>query len=143
MREILFRGKRIDNGEWVEGWYLPATTVTHYGCMPETIGVSITYMLEDGFFEDTVVFPDTVGQYTGLTDKNGRKIFERDIVQFRTRGGSLFKPLYVRWYEETASFIVTESNCVRSYPMDRTWEYEVLGNFYDNIDLLKGADNVS
>ena len=127
MREILFRGKRIDKGEWVEGSLWMHIGKPHIISNANCVGCRVD--------------PSTVGQYTGLTDTNGKKIFERDIVQFRTRGGSLFKPLYVRWYEETASFIVTESNCVRSYPMDKTWEYEVLGNFYDNIDLLKGEQN--
>lgn len=74
-REILFRGKRIDNGEWVYGQYaylLNARTED---------GEPIKHMIVDGTPFGQTVDPSTVGQYTGLTDKNGRKIFEGDILR--------------------------------------------------------------
>ena len=80
MREILFRGKRLDNGEWVEGWYQPETTIKHWDGRQETIGFTITYKVEEGFLEDTLVDTSTVGQYTGLTDKNGKRIFENGYM---------------------------------------------------------------
>lgn len=132
MREILFRGKRIDNGNWVNGvpwkalngsgWYL--FQVTEIAGAERMIHVKVD--------------PATVGQYTGLTDKNGKKIFEGDIVRFKTRT-STFKPLYVRWYEETAQFLVSKRDGVRSYPMDKSWEYEIIGNIHDNPELLEGG----
>lgn len=134
MREILFRGKRIDNGEWVEGSLLLLKKPILYA--------AITYQheWEDGKLTlvRVDIDPSTVGQYTGLTDKNGKRIFEGDIVQFRT-SASTFRPMYVLWYEEGAQFVVSKPDNVRSYPMDRSWEYEGLGNIYDNPELMEGG----
>lgn len=129
MRDILFRGKRVDNGNWVEGCLIKRK---YYG---ET-----TYYI--GFIEMTSltkveVIPETVCQYVGITDKNSKKIFENDVV--KTKYGRLCQvvwassPHYQCW-----DMIGLESR--HQAPDWRDIWYkdnlEVVGNIYDN-PLLK------
>ena len=81
MREILFRGKRIDDDEWFEG-----------GVLREKDYVAITTTCPDyhGWLEFVEVIPETIGQFTGLTDKNGKKIFEGGYYQSRQRNAIVY-----------------------------------------------------
>ena len=140
MREILFRGKRLDNGEWVEGWYQHETTIKHWNGSQETVGVTIAYKVEEGFLEDTLVDPPTVGQYTGLNDKHGKRIFEGDILLLDDINGivnygtgcfcvKLSGPDYLYHNNPAIDIVLNE------YP-----GLEVIGNIHDNPEPLKGGE---
>ena len=82
MQEILFRGKRIDNGEWMEGYYAQVER-KHY----------IIEVVCENVINWHRVFPETVGQYTGLKDKDGKMIFEGDIVHIWIEDDNEFDPI--------------------------------------------------
>lgn len=123
MREILFRGKRVDNGEWAYGSYVHI--VQYKGS---------TDYIADEEPDQYVVIPETVGQYTWLTDKNGVKIFEGDIIH-----GNLGN-FVVRWSDNISGFVTGEKErthpCMNCGAMKR---YEVIGNIYDNPELMEDS----
>ena len=130
MREILFRGKRLDNGEWVEGAYCPKSCDSPFGPMLDKPSI---IKLDDpfsGFWFD--VDPSTVGQFTGLT-ANGKKIFEGDIIK------RVAAPMVVVWNKDDASFIAQysteELNLTNT--LFGSWRLEVIGNIHDNQELLE------
>ena len=138
MREILFRGKRLDNGEWVEGWYQPETTIRHLDGRQETVGVTIAYKVDEGFLDDTLVDPSTVCQYTGMNDKNGERIFEGDVAKV------------LQGKNKDIAYVGFENGSFMLYPKagnvyERTlwsywyndWDVEVIGNITDNPELLE------
>jgi uncharacterized phage protein (TIGR01671 family) len=120
MREILFRGKSVYNGEWIEGSY--------YHCCGTAYGSTFIVVNDFGFIE---VIPHTVGQYTGLTDKNGKKIFEGDIVKNSRDVGLLY------YKEKNSAFTVKGWEYGYWLWHDKKEDIEVIGNIYDNKDLLK------
>lgn len=134
MREILFRGKRIDNGEWVEGdldraLFADIDFISHFVKSDERVSYE--------------VIPETVGQYTGLTDKNGKKIFEGDIISERPPMNTIAYIGYVAYDDEAAlwRFMInndTKFNGVLLGTYSRS--YTVIGNIHDNPEMLKGGE---
>lgn len=162
-REILFRGKRIDNGEWLESGevisYVPDfEKETSIYVMIDSIYCGDMHILESCVKQ---VDPTTIGQYTGLTDKNGQKIFEGDIVKFsksiNKEEMSAIAGVYCNGGMFTFIGRVNFSDCeyILSRPngqgednielppvirmarfYDNTVTLEVIGNIYDNPELL-------
>ena len=128
MREILFRGKRTDNGEWVQG----------YPCRYGWIGKEKDYIIPDyaSALYTAEVDPETIGQYTGLTDMNGNKIFEGDIVwnDYEEERG------IVQWDNDMAKFIITFSTFTVDFDSIYGGELEIIGNIYDDPELLKAGE---
>ena len=133
-REILFRGKRTDNGEWVEGGYVPLDTDSGYEYIVEPFNYASTLSALDLIkLNSILVIPETVGQYTGITDKNGVKIFEGDIVKHYN---AVYEISYITKYTRFAG---RNSGCIfAGIPLGNT---EVIGNIHDNPELLKGGED--
>ena len=129
MREILFRGKYVCDGDWIYGYYVgPAGSDTSH----EICDIS------DGVGARLDVDPETVGQYTGLKDKNGQRIFEGDICR-NTRTNEIVS---VKWHGTMAGYVWSKrkenSHLFDFGELFRAYDkYEVIGNIHDNPELLK------
>lgn len=149
MRDILFTGKRKDNGEWVEGYL---------GVFGDATQIFVPFTDEEikenqGRFLSAIngvwhiVDPETVGQYTGLTDKNGTTIFEGNILADNP-DGSITNVFEIFWHEELAGFMLDDGLnlcCTNEWlESDESNQIllEVIGNIYDNPELLKSQKEV-
>lgn len=132
MREILFRGKRIDNGEWVKGFYV-CVLDTHYIMTGKFDSLTNGIINSEAYKVD----PDTIGQFTGLTDENGVKIFEGDIVRY---GDTIHRVVFEQ-RNGTAYFGLVYAAC-ETLPFGHYQDIkqiEVIGNIYDNPELQSGT----
>ena len=147
MREILFKAKRIDNGEWVEGCYAECNGKTF-------IGIDISIGIDDVFevfctpiISWIEVNPETLCRFTGRCDKNGNKIWENDIIKYHF--GEIYAPIKYGYYQncfdsqktEHLGFYVdwTGDKCLRKdlgYWIDMVYAIPV-GNIFDNKELLQ------
>lgn len=121
MREILFKGKRVDNGEWTEGYLFKSWNK-----------VFLLWGMTGDCPNMEEVIPETVGQYTGLTDKNGKKIFEGDIL---LKG---FEKVLVKWNVNQCRWGIYSNNYeICGFNESTQGYFEVIGNIYDNSELLE------
>lgn len=156
-RQIIFRGKRLDNGEWVYGdlLHMAGGCLIYFGDDTDTTSPDIerNCPIAVEFFKDeiAVVSSKTVGQFTGLLDRNGTEIYEGDIIhlndeEFELEHGNgivVFldrdcggRPCGGLWYVEDAD---EDSNTNTSlYDLWQCGEIEIIGNRFDNPDLLNG-----
>lgn len=136
-REILFRGKRLDTGEWVEGYLVKKID-------PIYNDIETYYILNQkrdkfGVLEPLVTWTkvnaETIGQFTGLTDKNGVKIFEGDVLK------RCYHNYYVEWCEDCAMFVLS---CITWSEMETDFtdfygeDFEIIDNIHDNPEMLGG-----
>lgn len=126
-REIKFRGKRLDNGKWVYGDFRSEENCIAVPCYIRHFGIG---------YDVYPVDPDTVGQYTGLKDKNGREIYEGDIISAR---GIILTVKYIGG----VFFACNVDSNIDKYPLYILCEWEnesgceIIGNIHDNPELLK------
>ena len=134
MRDILFKAKRKDNSEWVEG-FLFETTDNSYIAYNNQFDDDLMLSPKNIFIR---VDKDTICQYTGLTDNNGNKIWENDVVKCdyddygdkKTYIGKVF------FREDTCTFLVTDMKSTNYEWWNE--DKEVIGNIFDNAELLEG-----
>lgn len=141
MREILFKAKSTDNGEWVEGYYaVIGKNPVIIEKTPEEF-----FSIDDG--EDRSgnrileVDAETICQYTGLTDKNGKKIWGNDICIIHSSNIDEEDGFFtVEWDSEGARFALYGEGLTVDFDNLYSYECEVIGNIFDNPELLGGAE---
>lgn len=142
MKEILFRGKRLDNNKWIQGYYVKCESDSLSYIIPNT-------NIYDGY---SVVIDETVGQFTGLYDKNNVRIFESDIISIKNEEGEIYRFEVkfgkcggienVKHDVGYVSFYFWRNYLGFSLRTDpiywlNAYDCEVIGNIYDNPELLK------
>ena len=139
MREIWFRGKRIDNGEWTYGDLVTLhdgrrfiINNRHGACVD---GKGNFINTEAPFVCEVIL--STVGQYTGLTDKNGKKIFEGDIAEKHVQGNILVTRGVINWDQKNAGWAHQLNGMNPSLCLFVPKAWEVIGNIQDNPELLE------
>jgi uncharacterized phage protein (TIGR01671 family) len=147
MREILFRGKEARTGKWIEGYYCPCV-ISGFPASPCIIGKE---NLDKGVWTPDRIIPKSIGQFTGLTDKNGKKVFEGDIIRIfssdwwcgYTDNRLEKEKCIVSYKENTACFEFYDGKFKLSFDeylyhdSEKKYSLEVIGNVHDNPELLE------
>ncbi len=132
-REIIFKAKRIDNGEWVEGCLVidhSRSNLFEYRMQP----------VESGVLYAPPINPETICQYTGLTDKNGNRIWENDICDRKEPYPEIVKMYDGDWtldYSYSCGKDYGYCYCNLGFYTVERKEVEVIGNIFDNPELVK------
>ena len=130
MREIIFRGKNIESGEWLYGDYAVPTSLYH-----------ANIFTKENDLEGVAVDEETVGQYTGLTDIHGVKIFEGDIVKHYNNSPDCgYDVGVIKWSIEKVSFVRSSLQCNKNFYIADNYTYEIIGNIHDNDESMQSAE---
>lgn len=142
MREILFRGKRVDNGEWI--YWNRFGRLTDINGKPIRVEMNTSALRPYAFYvnELPLIDEETVGEYTGLTDKNGKKIFEGDIIRTSVYYGNEIGVIRRGEYDVYSRYVFGGYYCVDKTSAliewtSSSWRCEVIGTIYDNPELLE------
>lgn len=135
MREHIgiYRGKRKDNGAWVEGWYCKVA----FGRWPLREAIIPNEAAEEGHYQPYEVDPETVGECTGLRDKNGELIFEGDICDHHVQGDILVNRGVVNWDTKNGRWAFQLNTMNPDFYMNNPAAWEIIGNVVDNPELLQ------
>lgn len=138
--EILFRGKEVRKGEWVEGYYCPCVI----SGFPATPCIISKKNLDNGCWTPDRIIPESIGQFIGLTDKNGKKIFEGDIIACKNYDEELVVEGVVKYGNFNCSccdgvygWYIDGGDIRRLADWVDDSDAEVIGNIYDNPELVK------
>lgn len=137
MREILFKGKKKDNGEWIEGYLLDGGMPGEKRIFIGKLVIGKWTVMADEFDE---VDPDTICEYTGLTDKNGKRIWENDICDRKEKYPEVVKMTNGDWtldYSYAIGRDYGNSYCNLGFYVNERKCVEVVGNIFDNPELLQ------
>lgn len=133
IREIKFRGRRVDNGEWVHGYFIMNSM---------SIGDTKPYIF-DGQYEHQVEL-ETVGQFVGLRDKNGAGIYEGDACKVTNPYGDVDKPCIVQWDDGASCYPYEPEDGYGDYDVSSIgwamgigYRFEVIGNIYEHPELIQ------
>ena len=139
MREILFKAKKKNNGEWVEGYYVKSRYYEG-GTNHFIIDVENKHNDYGAFSLKYEVDPDTICQYTGLKDGNGTKIFENDIVISAEFCPDNEGYGVIQWADDEAMFTIDTDGCCYNFDNFFGAEFEVIGNIFDDPELIRGVE---
>ena len=154
MREILFKAKRVENGEWIEGYYYKVQETVYcfkedYEKNPVPIHHFIIFTRTTDWglpmqVYQTEIIPETLCQFTGLCDKNGKKIWENDICDRKEKYPEVVKMAHGDWtldYSYAIGRGYGNSYCNLGFYVNERKCVEVIGNIFDNPELLQEESN--